>query len=714
MSSRSSRSSRSSSDAQAPAAPTARRTARAVHPNITELREVMDTTPLSAPVIVNPKSNFVVVTYWWGRGNINRNTQYPCAEDVKPERPVTVQAIKYDAMIDDWIALCQRAGCNYLVQEYPQFARPGKYQLAINAKPMFIQRALAACGGRAVVYIDGDMTMNYYPSIFDMKGVDVMARGWNIDPRTNEEQINGESDLSFDPYAFETSGGIMYFADTPQAKHVLALWEELSAGPEMQGKADDRILSLLFALHPALYAATSVVQLPIEYLWLTQMYIYPNGTTYLPEKYWSEKHIMVSHPACLTSEERALDQGAAKERYPKFYKRALEDYVTGDQHGGIFYQSVFFPLPEMAEAHAEYLKYVSETTLYSEKVYDEKVDEKITDYIPMMYVEPYYRSGREPAHWTRRLSMTAVAASGVNRRAQRNFGPYHATAVANIKAAARAAAAMQFAPAPAGGAAPLVVLHEAPSAARIGAPGAQIAVAPDTALCVHPEDAMAAALALLDNGYDVLYVPRASVGAKKVYAMAARTALNASNGFAPDFIAVDKRRAVDAMPTKPQFHRDGAMFFRASATVARTYSHSADKFVATHQPLYYFLAMCADLRHAPSEVFNSSYLFFMQMRCGLVQYTRRDTVVLPEPGAAPSSPAVGNVRALLAPGTCKTRGTPVAPRPSPVHSPRTPDTPGPKAPSGSPVSSPVPAPSAAPVQNHGVGLALGIPKKRTA
>jgi len=26
----------------------------------------------------------------------------------------------------------------------------------------------------------------------------------------------------------------------------------------------------------------------------------------------------------------------------------------------------------------------------------------------------------------------------------------------------------------------------------------------------------------------------------------------------------------------------------------------------------------------------------------------------------------------------------------------------------------VPAPSAAPVQNHGVGLALGIPKKRTA
>jgi len=255
----------------------------------------------------------------------------------------------------------------------------------------------------------------------------------------------------------------------------------------------------------------------------------------------------------------------------------------------------------------------------------------------------------------------------------------------------------------------------ADAAARIGAPGAQTAVTPDTALCVHPDDAVPAALALLDSGYDVLYVPRASVGAKKVYALAARAALHASNGAAPDFIAVDKRREVDAIPTKPQFHRDGAMFFRASAAVSRTYSHSVNKVVATHQPLYYFLAMCADLRHAPSDVFNSSYLFFTQMRCGWVQFTRRDVIALPEPGAAaPASSAVGNVRALLAPGTCKTRGTPVAPRPSPTHSPRTPDTPGPKVPEASPVSSPVGAPSAAPVQNHGAGIALGIPKKRSA
>ena len=30
------------------------------------------------PKIVNQASKFVVVTYWWGRGNLNNNTARPC------------------------------------------------------------------------------------------------------------------------------------------------------------------------------------------------------------------------------------------------------------------------------------------------------------------------------------------------------------------------------------------------------------------------------------------------------------------------------------------------------------------------------------------------------------------------------------------------------------------------------------------------------------
>ena len=32
------------------------------------------------PTIVNTESDFVVVTYWWGRGNMNANIARPCME----------------------------------------------------------------------------------------------------------------------------------------------------------------------------------------------------------------------------------------------------------------------------------------------------------------------------------------------------------------------------------------------------------------------------------------------------------------------------------------------------------------------------------------------------------------------------------------------------------------------------------------------------------
>lgn len=37
---------------------------------------------------------------------------------------------------------------------------PGGYQMAINAKPLFIKKALDLCGGRGCLYIDGDMFVN--------------------------------------------------------------------------------------------------------------------------------------------------------------------------------------------------------------------------------------------------------------------------------------------------------------------------------------------------------------------------------------------------------------------------------------------------------------------------------------------------------------------------------------------------------------------------
>lgn len=187
------------------------------------------------PVIVNPESNFVVITYWWGRGNLNNNTCRPCPTDrqeIDEDEGITdymlagwkknnpgsalsdadikklpefkeayteelksvatdsygyewKDPIKYEEMIENWKQTCVRNKCNYLVEEYNEFSKSREYQAAINAKPLFIAAALKACGHRGVLYIDGDMTINKFPSIFEMPGVDFMARGWNTDPRTN-------------------------------------------------------------------------------------------------------------------------------------------------------------------------------------------------------------------------------------------------------------------------------------------------------------------------------------------------------------------------------------------------------------------------------------------------------------------------------------------------------------------------------------------------
>jgi hypothetical protein len=405
-------------------------------------------------VINNPASKFVLVTYWWGRGNANKNylrfgdeitekdvkdgkrVNYACTGEIieqikgdlleeireeeeveqaiekaiadgmfdeehefyeiskarqiailkkyplKYDRPkvlsilarddikqrisemskkkfkeledkkfVKHEATKFEDMIAEWEAMCKRVGCNYIVEEYPEFAFPGKYQLAINLKPLFIKEALRVAGmqGRGVLYIDGDMKLSRYPDIFDMPGVDFMARGWNVDPRGSMNYL--KDDVCFDPYIFETSGGTMFFAPTPQAVALLNTWSKTSAWPENAGKADDRILSMVFT-YKRQHEAISSIQLPIEYLWLNDAYNFQKPEDIIKSK------IYIEHPACLTSEEAAREQGAADSREPPLYEAVISDQVDCLADGGVFYEYIFFTERKFVESFEPYLKYL--------------------------------------------------------------------------------------------------------------------------------------------------------------------------------------------------------------------------------------------------------------------------------------------------------------------------------------------------------------------
>lgn len=374
--------------------------------------DMVKNTAVPEPTIVNPASKFVIATYWWGRGNLNRNVQHPCIAYINQDKqeilkyvlkyqyiieltdPIARQkaidieveselkalnelnvnklvedlkiteaearerlmketpALRFEEMIDRFENDCRKVNCNFLTMEYP-FGRP-LYQAAINGKPAFIRKAIEACKGKgpngsdlSVVYIDGDMRANVYPKIFDMDGVDFMARGWNIDPRANRKYLN--NDVCFDPYIFETSGGIQYFANTPASLDLLDTWELSNlANP---GKADDRVISLAFNVFKY-QCPLAYIQLPIEYLWLTDNYLYQR-----PENTSVEKSI-IEHPECLTAEDAAV--GAATSRTPDFYTELIEDAKHCERKGGKFYEYIYFPSEDLVETMGPYLKYLAE------------------------------------------------------------------------------------------------------------------------------------------------------------------------------------------------------------------------------------------------------------------------------------------------------------------------------------------------------------------
>lgn len=468
---------------------------------VSDLESIIEKRELR-PVIVNPSSKFVVITYWWGRNNKNKNTQYPCPEDVVDgvvERP----PINFEHMIEKWVQSCVGARCNYLVQEYPEFVGPGKYQMAINAKPYFIKNALKACGDRAVVYIDGDMFVRRYPAIFDMSNVDFMARGWNIDPRASVKYAR--SHICFDPYNFETSGGTMYFGNSPKAYKLLDLWASASSKKMFEGKADDRILSMIFTMYN-MVLPLNIIQLPIEYLWLTGAYTPEGKPTYLNKGDWRAKSIYLEHPACLTSEERAREQGAANNRNPRFYDRLVENQIDCENHGGLFLEYVFFPKESMVSAFQPYLSYLSRAVLFKEDGED----------VPPMHIVKY---------------------------ADR-YGKYNAIADANWMEAENWTVQTRV---------PMVTITESMGGGRKKKGGDTESVSHKTIQDVNRvarSELIGAIIATLKSGKDVLYIPwKKDVGS-------IQPVIQAALDPTVEFVAVNQSD-VQVFPT---FYKNGAMY----------------------------------------------------------------------------------------------------------------------------------------------------------
>lgn len=269
-----------------------------------------------------------------------------------------VAPLKYDQMIQKWEEECIKFKCNYMTVEIPEFGAPGGYQLAINGKCFFCKKALESAGGRSIVYIDGDMFVRKYPDLFDLNNVDFMARCWGMDPRSSS---NLDHSISYDPYTFETSGGIMFFSQSPEAYMLCDLWIRETQKASQTGKADDRLISLVINTYKLLLSM-KIIPLPIEYLWLSLDYDYRLMDTEITADLYGynyetmKKTVIIEHPECLTSEDTATGAGAASDRTPKYYS-FLEENI--DPVSENFHEYLNFPSKEFSDiVYGSYLNFM--------------------------------------------------------------------------------------------------------------------------------------------------------------------------------------------------------------------------------------------------------------------------------------------------------------------------------------------------------------------
>ena len=170
---------------------------------------------------IHPKSTFVVCSYWWGRGNVNKNSKKYSLQKVNINGKKVLRwrrdeengrQLRYEELLKRLIDDCNDLGLSYYFEEYPNFAKkeirgwkpfikgerkPGKrrgvsepapstnkrfnvkaqYQLGINFKAEFINTTLDKIKGKKLLYIDTDMRIESYPHLCDLD-VDFMGYNW--------------------------------------------------------------------------------------------------------------------------------------------------------------------------------------------------------------------------------------------------------------------------------------------------------------------------------------------------------------------------------------------------------------------------------------------------------------------------------------------------------------------------------------------------------
>lgn len=252
--------------------------------------------------ILNAKSTFVLVSFWWGRGNKNRGS---------------VKNLTYDQQVDRIISCCRKLSINYYFVEFPAIAEKGLYQIALGLKGEFINYCLDKFPNHKVIFIDTDMQILKYPYLFEIDA-DCFFVNW------------GELDAyCYDPLQVELPGAILGFANTHNARTLLNITRERQL--KALTIAEDKFTSVVIS-HDFLNTYLRCVWLPENYLFMFDKHKYSpeqKRYTYVSKLHeevkrnrFDIKDVVMIHEDFETGAlDDVYDERVGKDRFPKNFNK---------------------------------------------------------------------------------------------------------------------------------------------------------------------------------------------------------------------------------------------------------------------------------------------------------------------------------------------------------------------------------------------------------
>ena len=250
---------------------------------------------------LNENSTFYLVSYYWGRGKLNKNS---------------IASLTYDQQVDRLVDDCRRSGVNYYFVRYPQLEQGVSYQIALGLKPEFIEYCLKKLSGYKCIFVDTDLRVLKYPHLFDAD-VDCWFLNWN------EYDYN-----CYNPLQLELPGGVMGFGNTHNAKMLLKILISKLDKRYAEDKTFSGVITRNF-----LNTFLRCIWLPETYMYMFSSHEYTPGVGYtkiasykheFKDNYYKQSDIVIAHEDFETGAlEDVYNEKVGKSRWPPYVDKQL-------------------------------------------------------------------------------------------------------------------------------------------------------------------------------------------------------------------------------------------------------------------------------------------------------------------------------------------------------------------------------------------------------